>query len=482
MITDDEYRNWLIRGGHQVALIEVATDSPRYLSTVPYITLPTDMPANQAYQPVVAGGFAFSEKLSLDGNPTISVGDIELSNEDGTLDSWLSDVWVNRAVNVYIGDADWPRGDFRLEFSGVIADLNSRSSDRLNLVLRSKLERLNTPVAEAVLGGTTANKDRLLPTLLGECHNIEPLLTDPSNHEYMIHDGPVEGIIEVRDNGVPLSNITPYLLSGKVRLGNTPAGTVTVSAQGAVPYASTVASAIQTLTLNYGTPSERLTEEDLDIENLAIFDAANQQPVGVFMSDRANVLQTCQELAASIGAQVVMTRQGLLRLVKLAMPTEATLIVEPSDYEINSLTIRERSTVIAGVKLGYCRNWTVQEILDTGIPAEHKDLFGQEWLTVSAQNPAVATLYRLYAESPQVDTLLLKGSDAQAEADRRLALWSTPRTVYGFTGFAHLLTVELGQAITLKGSRWDLQDGKIGIVVSIDRDWVSGRCDVEVLI
>jgi hypothetical protein len=482
LITDDEYTNWLINGGHRVALIEVATDNPRYLSTVPYITLPTDTPPNQAYQPVVAGGFAFSEKLSLDGNPTISVGDIELSNEDGGLDAWLSDVWVNRAVNVYIGDADWPREDFRLEFSGIIADLNSSNPDRLNVVLRSKLERLNTPVVEATLGGATTNKDRLLPILLGECHNIEPLLTDPANHEYMIHDGPMERIIEVRDNGVPISNITPYLLTGKVKLGNTPAGTVTVSAQGAVPYASTVASAVQILALEYGTPTERLTDEDLDIETLAIFDAANPQPIGVFMSDRANVLQTCQELAASIGAQVVMTRQGLLRLVKLAMPTEATLTVEPSDYEINSLTIRGRSTVLAGVKLGYCKNWTVQETLDTGIPAEHKDLFSQEWLTVSAQNSTVAALYRLYAESPQVDTLLLKSSDAQAEADRRLALWSTPRTVYGFTGFAHLLTVELGQAVILKGSRWDLQDGKVGIIVSIDRDWIAGRCAVEVLI
>lgn len=481
-MTDAEYQAWLVKGGHRIALIEVLTDVPRYLSTTAYMTLPTDTPANQAYLPIVAGGFAFSERLSLDGTPTFSVGDIELSNEDGRYDSWLDDVWVNREVRVFIGDADWSREDFRLEFSGVIADIDSSSPDRINIVLRSKLERLNSPMTEATLGGTTTNKDRILPTLIGECHNIEPLLVDPANHEYMIHNGAIERLIEVRDNGVPLSNITPYLATGKVRLGNSPEGTITVSAQGRTPYVNTVALAVQALATLYGTPSERLTVADMDTVSLTAFNVANPQPVGVFMADRSNVLQTCQELAASIGSQVLMTRQGLLRLVKLAMPTEASLRVKQSDYEVNSLSIRDRTTVVSGIKLGYCKNWTVQETLDTGIPAEHKVLFGQEWLTVSAQNATVAAAYRLYAEIPQVDTLLLRGVDAQAEANRRLALWSVPHTVYGFNGFAQLMTIELGQAITLQGDRWGLQAGKVGIVISVQRDWTNGRCEVEVLI
>ena len=124
-MTDAEYQAWLVRDGYRVALIEVDTDIPRYLSTVPYTTLPTDTPANRMHLPFVAGGFAFSERLSLDGNPAISAGDIELHNEDGALDSWLSEVWVNRAIRVYIGDVSWPRADFRLEFSGVVADLGS---------------------------------------------------------------------------------------------------------------------------------------------------------------------------------------------------------------------------------------------------------------------------------------------------------------------------------------------------------------------
>lgn len=482
-MTDAEYQKWLVHGGYRAALIEVDTDMVRYLSTVPYTTLPSDTPANRAYLPCVARGFAFSERLSLDGNPSISGGDIELHNEDGALDAWLSEVWVNRAIRVYIGDVSWSREDFRLEFSGVVADLTSSAADRLNIVLRNKLERLNTPVAEDLLGGNTANKDRLLPIVLGECHNVEPLLVDPASHEYQVHSGPMERLIEVRDNGVPLSNTTATLATGRFRLGGTPAGTLTVSAQGRTSYQNTVGDLVRTLATAYGTPSERFASEDLDTVSLEAFNLENQQPVGLSLPDRANVLQCCQQLATSVGAQVVMTRQGLLRLVKVALPGMGEAVaIGPSDYEVRSLSIKQRTEVIAGLKLAYCRNWTVQTSLDTGIPPEHKDLFAQEWLTVTARDAAVAATYRLHAEPAQVDTLLLRGSDAQTEADRRLALWKVPRTVYGLRGYAQLLTLELGQRITLTAPRWGLDAGQQGIVIALQRDWIAGRCEVEVLI
>ena len=181
-MTDSEFQNWLKTGGRFAALVEVQTSPVRYLSTVAYTTLPTDTPANRVYSPVVAGGVALSESLPLDGSATLSVGDIEIHNEDGALDAWLSDVWNNRRVQVFVGDVTWPRADFRLIFDGIAAGLESRAAGRLNITLRDKLQRLNTPVSEALLGGTTANKDRLQPITLGECHNIEPLLADPATH------------------------------------------------------------------------------------------------------------------------------------------------------------------------------------------------------------------------------------------------------------------------------------------------------------
>lgn len=483
MISDNDYQDWLSSGGLRVALVEVDTDIPRLLSTVPYTTLPTDTPANKVYLPCVAGGFAFSEQLSLEGTPSISVGDIELYNEGGDLDDWLLDVWTNRAVRVYIGDASWARSDFRLEFSGVIESLTSSSNDRLNIVIGNKLDRLNTPVSEVVLGGATPNKDRLLPIVLGECHNTEPLLTNPSTLEYMLNNGPMERVIEVRDNGVPITAYTEDLITGKIILSKSPAGTVTASVQGKTPYQNTVANIIKTLATEYGNTTERLADTDIDLTNIDSFNTAHPQPVGVNLSDRSNVLQVCQELAASVGAQVIMSRQGKLKLAKVTLPGVGTPIpVYTHDYQAKSLSISRRTSVISGVKLGYCKNWTVQSSLDTGLPAESKDLFAQEWLSVTAKDSVVASTYRLHAEPPQVDTLLLKGTDAQAEAQRRLDLWKVQRTVYRIEGYANLLTLELGQAVTLYGDRFGLNGGKSGVVVGLQRDWVAGRCNVEVLV
>ena len=157
-MTDAEFKNWLKNGGRYVVLVEVQTSQVRYLSTVAYTTLPTDSPANRMYSPVIAGGVALTETLPIDGTASLSVGDIEVSNEDGSLDSWLDDIWTNRKIQVFVGDVSWPRSDFRLIFDGVVSSLESRDAGRLNIVLRDKLQRLNTPISETLLGGSTSNK------------------------------------------------------------------------------------------------------------------------------------------------------------------------------------------------------------------------------------------------------------------------------------------------------------------------------------
>ena len=482
-MTDDEFYLWLKTGGRYVVLVEVQTSIPKYLSTVPYTTLPTDSPANRPYLPIIAGGVAVSETLPLDGSAALSAGDIELHNEDGSLDLWLSEVWTNRSIQVFVGDVTWPRADFKLVFDGVISDIDSSSASRLNIVLRDKLQRLNAPVSEEMLGGSTPNAGRLRPVLLGECHNIEPLLTDPANHEYQCHNGTVERIIEVRSEGVPRTITTAGVPAGSFRLTASPEGTITASVQGATPYKSTVAGIVQTLVTAYGTPTERFTSEDLDAAQLAEFDTAHPQPVGLYVNDRGNVLQLCQELAASVGAQVAISRQGKLRLLKIALPPAgAPTTITSSDYEAQSLNIGSRTSVIAGVRLGYCKNWTVQSTIDSGIPAEHRDMFAQEDLIVSSRDATVASVYRLYADPPQVNTLLLKSSDAVAEATRRLNLWKQTRTIYSFNGFSHLLNLELGQALTLYADRFGLSEGKTGIIVGLKPDWISRRVQVEVLI
>jgi hypothetical protein len=216
----------------EVGVLVDGVETTRYLSNKGYVTGPLDTPANTIYSPAISGGVSFTESLSLEGEPSLSYGDIELTNVQGDRDSWLNDVWTNRSVQVYIGDATWARSDFYKVFDGVVAGINSRARNKINLKISDTMQRLNTPLSEKKLGGTATNKDSLLPLCFGECHNVTPLISDPANHEYQVHDGAIEDIIEVRDNGVPV-NFTKYLATGKFRLSQSPVGTITCSVQGA---------------------------------------------------------------------------------------------------------------------------------------------------------------------------------------------------------------------------------------------------------
>lgn len=490
MITAEQFLEWLyddtamrcllLEAGVRVGTEEIT----RRMSNRGYVTGPNDTPPNTEYPSLIAGGIRLTENLKMDGTGSLSWGDIEFYNNEGDKDSWLNDVWTNRPLSVYLGDVRWPREDFQLVFTGVSDGLTSRSRNRLNLKLRDVLQRLNTPASEVKLGGTSPNKDRILPILLGECHNIEPLMTDEANHEYMVHLGPIEGIIEVRDNGLPVS-FSAVAGTGKFRLNQQPMGQITVSAQGdkTPSYSNSISHLIQRLVTSYGKVSERFTAADIDTANWSAFGAANTQPVGLYASDRINVLQTCQQLAASIGAQLIASRTGKLKLMRVDFPPAGTpLVITPDMMVDQNIKLVEMPDVEAAVKLGYCKNWTVQSNLDTGVPEAHLDLYKQEWLTVTGVAADTATVYKLNEDPQQVDTLLLVESDAINETNRRLNIKKVQRKVFQFDAFPELLTVELGKSVTIFNERYDLQNGKLGVITSLSPDWMSSRITVQVTV
>ncbi|MDV6347466.1 hypothetical protein R2083_08055 [Nitrosomonas sp. Is35] len=456
------------------------SDTTRYLSTKNY----ADTVAGRIYDPIVnAESVQLIERMSLDSSPSMSFGDIEIYNVDGSLDSWLTDIWVNKSITVLVGDVRWLRADFTTIFSGTIDDIDSRARDTLNIKVRDKLQRLNTPLTETTLGGTSVNKNELIPLCFGECFNVSPLLTNPATLEYKVHGAAIESIIEVRDNGVPVSK-TVTAAQGKFTLSAQPFGQVTASVQGDKPSAwdKTVSKLVQRIVTGYGGVN-KLVSGDLDTVQLAAFDTANTQPIGIYISDRENTLSVCNRIAASVGAQLVMSRLGKLQLLKIELPASGSAFsIDTNDIIENSLSISQKIPVKAAFKVNYDQNWTVQEGLQTGIPEEHKDMYALEWLSVTAQDSTVKTNYSLDAEPIPVDTLLLTESDATAEATRLLNLYKTPRFVVTFTGTARLVELTLGQRVTLTYPRFGLDSAKEGQVIGLSIDWSNLTVKCEVIV
>lgn len=490
-ISAAQYTAWLsdpsaIRCILVEAIARVAgVETTRYISSVPFVSATTDTPASTRYDPILMGNSAqIVERLSLDGESSISFGDVMFDNIGGGHDSWLDDIWFNRAVNCYIGDPRWERADFRLILSGIMGDIAS-DDGILKIPLLDKLQRLNSPVTETKLGGSTNNKDEILPVCLGEPFNISPLLTDPATLEYQYHQGASERIIEVRDFGVVTSK-TDNLAAGKFNLAASTSGRITATVQGdnsGSTYYNTVKKAVQRLVTAYGQVDNRFVAGDLDSTNLIAFDTANPQAIGVYLEGGDNLLATCSALAKSVGAQLVMSSESKLQLIKIELPAPGTPFAITDAHVIgDSLDISERPPVVAAVKVGYCKNWTVQENLQTGIPGSHKDLFAKEWRSVVAENATTKTNYRLMAEPEQIDTLLIVEADATTEANRLLALWGTPRQVIKFTGTMPLIEVNLGDPVTILYPRFGLDPAVDGIVIGRSIDWDAMVTEMEILI
>jgi hypothetical protein len=150
----------------------------------------------------------------------------------------------------------------------------------------------------------------------------------------------------------------------------------------------------------------------------------------------------------------------------------------------NTLNISRKAEVVAAKKLGYCKNWTIQTQLLTGIPEDHKLLFGQEYLYQTVVSTDTQNLYKLTAEPEIKNTLLISNADSEVsiEAQRLLDLWSVPRYIYSMELTAPHIKIRLGEMVFITHPRFGLAEGKSGQVISVNTNWQTGRVNVEVLV
>jgi hypothetical protein len=513
----------------EATVLNVTTNAEEviYLSNIGY----TSTDASVTYLPYLTGNIQTTESLSIDNTISMSFGDIQINNLNGELDSWLDStkyIWVNRPIKVYLGDPRWKftnlaaiRAGFEKVFDGTIGDIDSSSREYLNIKVRDKLERLNVPATDNVLGnyGTwglsgQTNQDSIIPLIFGEVFNITPMLIDPSQLEYYINDGPTELVIEIRDNGAPIytdstiygtnqevipQGVTVDLTTGKIKLLRAPVGTITVSVQGIkksinldtgalnspATYINNIANLVALLVTQYGPAATRLTASEIDLSNFKAFstNVSNIHPTGTAITDRSNILVVCQNILAGVNAQLFMNRNGKLQILQLGVPSSDTSVTITDDKIINhTLQISNRTDVVAATKIGYSKNYTVQTALALSLPPAHTTLFNEEWSTTTVTDTSVQTKYKLDVSPIQKDTNLINATGATALATRLNDYFKVPRTVYSFVGTAALLSLKLGQPVTLKHNRFGLESGKTGQVISLSPNWQAGTINVEVII
>lgn len=457
-----------------------------YFSTKPYVD------DQIVYLPIIESGLNFSESLSIDGTISSNYGSIDITNTGGAYDIYLSYIWKRRSIKILLGDQSWTKPDFIQIFDGLVDDVLASNENTLTISLFDKLQKLNDILSQTTLKDTqyTQNTlDTVLPITLGEVFNVQPLLVDNGSTswlgaEYMVHNGAIQDIIEVRDNGVPI-DVIKNLSTGTFNLTTKPVGTITCSVQGATPYNNTVDSLITYIVKNYGSQFNRLTDSDIDFTNFT-----NTSKVGVHYSDRTNILDACSELATSVNSCLTYSTisvtndnvfPGKLKLVEFKTPSGLpTYTLTDNEMLENSLSIAEVISPKTSVKLAYCKNYSVQETVAQGVNPSSD--FDKEYLYISVYNPTKQTIYQDNGVIQEEKTQLIITSEALAEANKRLLYWEDQRKIITAKYIPTLIFIQLGDIVEIKSARFNLSQGTLGIVYSISRDWITGYVDIGVII
>jgi len=490
-ISNAQFLAWLAKDNqNRVLLVEAQAYVTgtglvtRYMATKPFVSAPTDSPASQAYDDLVANVPAFTRKMAEQfvGQSIASWGDIDVKNDAGARDSWLNDGWDGRAVNIYLGDTGWNKADFRLILAGYAADLVLKDWRTLTIKARDKQWCLTLPLQTNTIGGTTANQQKPIPICYGQCQNVSPLLVDNATNKYQVHDGAIQAINQVYQDGVAVG-YTASIATGTFTLSSAATGQITADVQGAKP-AGTYLTKIADIIKDICTTRTILTAPDIDVAGT--FTAMNTtapQTVGLYVDQATTVMAVLDQLVKSVGGWFGFSRAGLMQIGQLQAPAGTPVVsLAADDIKEFGISIKKRQLPSAQVLLGYAENYTVQAPgLNTGVTQTQRAVLADQYQAITAANAGVLTKYLLADRPTAIEGTLIVGSaDATTEATRRINLYNAVRSIYTIDCFAAPFQVDIGSIVSITFPRFGWDSGVLGVVVGFVEQPTSNRLTLDI--
>ena len=490
-----------------------STTTPLYVGTRDYTTEPTDSPANTLFLGVVTGRPSFRRSLfrpgrigglSIPGRGSIVLRNGALPGSNvGELDAWLSYLWPGRRFTTRLKEVGSAFSTAEIKAKGFIADLDY-DRGTITLPIRDRQDQERLPFASATYtgaGGFNGGDDltgKRRPYGYGLCRNVPAVLVDTANRWYDLHNGQIDSVISVRDNGVdypsdasnPPASGKHYqdLTNGRIRLGNVPAGTVTVDFRGS-KYGGTYVSAAATIFRRMAVLHLGLTDPtDLDTSSFTALGTANSSEVGIWTgTEVVSFGEVADRLLDSVGAFRTFTEADLLQVGRIEAPdivdaddADCALAIGPDDIVRDSMKRVNPGLPPSEIVLKYRKNWSPQDpdAIAAAVSAADRLLYSEEWRQVVAA-AASASAYPT-AASLVLESLIDDATAAGTEASRLATMLGTRRDVFQMTLGADALALALNDQVWLTHDGFGLSAGRAGRVIGTDPDWVNGRNTVEI--
>lgn len=479
-------------------------------------TFVTSAPGNLEYLGVISDLGAFDRSIfdggGTLGSPTSSLGSIVLDNVNGDLDGWINYGFDGRAFRLYeLPDGSNTLNSAALLASGLLAGIDTSDAlYSLRLRLRDARAGLETPLLTARYAGTSTDgtigtfegdetlQDQVKPRVFGSVANMLPKQANRFLNVWQVSAGPVSSIT-VYDGGVPLAVTADYptpdaMLNAPISGGSTQA-VATCLAQGlfrlddaaALQITCDVVEVASIALRRPGAVVGRILAlagaSNIDAASLAALDVAAPYEIGVLVDGDVDTLAVVADVLSSVGAALVASETGRLSAVRVAVPAGtpvATFTLRDSN-ELASLALSKGASQegegvpVHEVRVTWGRVWQVQTEGDlAGNVTELRRAYVKEATRkIVVSNAAVKAAHPLSAPL-DFETLLTTQADAQAEANRRAAIYGTRRDYLSISlDVEDAAGVTLGAVVSLVVPRFGWQSGKLFLVVGRRDDFTK---------
>lgn len=388
----------------------------------------------------------------------------------------------------------------------VIADLLATSWESddqvVRISLRDRTYSLDLPLQENLYTGaggaegTAEIEGKPKPLCFGRCRNVSPVLIDPTNLIYQIHDGVIFAVDDVFDRGAALTDSTndaanyaalaalsvsagqfaTCKASGLLKLGATPDGLVTADVRGdADPdYQNTLDTIALRLLRNRAGVASRFI-------NPATFAGAattgGEMGIWVGAGETPTTADVLDRLMAAVAGWWGPARDGRIRAGRLSAPESRT----PADH-LDAVDILEMEPEPAPVprwrqRVSYQRNWTEQrgEDLAGSVTAARRQFLTEPVRAVTAADAAVRLRHLNALDPDPLPTLYENASDAQTLANYLVALHGPDRRIFNATLQERGYLRDLNSFVHVTWPRHGLSGGKMFAVIGIREDADRGQ-------
>jgi hypothetical protein len=475
-----------------------------------YATLPTDTLASQPFRAVLQS-YTFTRSIlgSDIGTFTTGTGTLIINNRDAFYDFLPRDYTMD-ARPIFLRAT---RFDGSYDAAFTIANVTSTGwtidTDQVALDLRDYGYKLDVPMQPNVYLGTGGKEggadltNKRKPLGFGSPHEISPPLVDTALLTYQVHDGSIQAVTGVYDEGVSLSFVRNYasyalmaaadlsaddgyvtcLAEGFIRLTDLPDKlTCDIQGDNSDGYISTSADIVRWAIRN------RTVLVDPDGLYVPSFDAVNSSrpaPIEYWIGpdDSLTVADFVANVMGGILGWGGQRRDGLFEVRVFAAPT-GNPVASFSRKDIIGDDIK-REPLPSNYnpppwrwRVPYQRAYTVQT-LTTDISADRKAFLAQDVRLGGAKDDAIKIDHPFAVDPDPIQAYFKNKSDADDEGGRRIALFKTTRAMYRFSVDRKGFLRGLGDEIEMTHERFDLSQGRSMIICQLTETITFGDESIE---